>query len=89
MGLHCLEDTSKVREIFAGWEDTCVWSCQQKVMGTILVTDTEAPKSAIAVVGCFALVGRDPVEHAKRAKQRTTRYAGARRKLYKKITFPL
>ncbi len=60
MGLHRLEDTSKVREIFAGWEDTCVWSCQQKVMGTILVTDTEAPKSAIAVVGCFAFCAGEP-----------------------------
>ena len=30
-----------------------------------------------------------PVECAKSAKQKTTRYTGARRKLYKKITFPL
>lgn len=30
-----------------------------------------------------------PVEHAERAKQESTRYAGARRLLYKKITFPL
>ena len=60
MGLQRLEDTSKVRDIFAGWEDTCVWSAQQKVMGTILVTDTEAPKSAIAVVGCFAFCAGKP-----------------------------
>ena len=58
--IYRLEDTSKVRDIFDGWEDTCVWSCQQKVMGTILVTDTEAPKSAIAVVGCFAFCAGKP-----------------------------
>ncbi len=58
--IYRLEDTSKVRDIFDGWEDTCVWSCQQKVMGTILVTDTEAPKSAIAVVGCFAFCAGEP-----------------------------
>ena len=55
-----LEDTSKVRDIFAGWEDTCVWSCLQKVMGTILVTDPEVPKSAMAYVGCFAFCTGEP-----------------------------
>ena len=58
--IYRLEDTSKVRDIFDGWEDTCVWSWLQKVMGTILVTDTEAPKSAIAVVGCFAFCAGEP-----------------------------
>lgn len=55
-----LEDISKVKDIFAGWEDTCVWSCLQKVMGTILVTDTEAPKSAVACVGCFVFCAGEP-----------------------------
>lgn len=54
--IYRLEDTSKVRDVFAGWEDTCVWSCLQKVMGTILVTDPEEPKSAMAYVGCFAFL---------------------------------
>ena len=55
-----LEDTSRVRDIFAGWEDTCIYSCLQKVMGTILVTDTEASKSAMAYVGCFAFCAGEP-----------------------------
>ena len=58
--IYRLEDTSKVRDIFAGWEDTCVWSCLQKVMGTILVTDPEEPKSAMAYVGCFAFCTGEP-----------------------------
>ena len=58
--IYHLEDTSKVRDIFAGWEDTCVWSAQQKVMGVILVTDTETPRSAIAYVGCFAFCAGEP-----------------------------
>jgi len=58
--IYRLEDTSKVRDIFDGWEDTCVWSCLQKVMGAIYVTDTEAPKSAIAYVGCFAFCSGEP-----------------------------
>ena len=47
----------------------------------------DRPDSSTELSGLLSLVGRDPVEHAKRAKQRTTRYAGARRKLYKKSPF--
>ena len=34
-------------------------------------------------ISAVLLWGRDPVERAKRAKQTTTRYAGARQMLYK------
>jgi hypothetical protein len=32
----------------------------------------------------FNIIGLKPVERAERAKQKTTRYAGARQELYKK-----
>lgn len=35
------------------------------------------------------IMGRDPVELAKRAKYKPPAIAGARRWLYQKITFPL
>jgi GNAT superfamily N-acetyltransferase len=49
-----LTDTSKVAGLFEGWEETLIYSCLQKVMGKIYVTDLESPKSAMAFVGCFA-----------------------------------
>lgn len=55
-----LEDTSKVEELFAGWEITLIYSCLQKVMGKVFVTDTENPKSAMAFVGVFAFVAGEP-----------------------------
>ena len=55
-----LEDTSKVTELFGGWEETLIWSCLQKVMGKVFVTDTDAPLSAMAFVGCFAFVVGKP-----------------------------
>lgn len=55
-----LEDTSKVENLFAGWEITLIYSCVQKVMGKVFVTDTENPKSAMAFVGVFALVAGEP-----------------------------
>ena len=55
-----LEDTSKVESLFAGWEITLIYSCIQKVMGKVFVTDTENPKSAMAFVGVFAFVAGEP-----------------------------
>ncbi len=55
-----LEDTSKVYELFEGWEETLVYSCLQKVMGDIFVTDIDNPSSAMAFVGCFAFYAGIP-----------------------------
>lgn len=55
-----LEDTSKAESLFAGWEETLIYSCLQKVMGKILVIDTDNPVSAMAFVGCFAFLAGEP-----------------------------
>lgn len=55
-----LNDTSKVKHIFDGWNETLIYSCLQKVMGKIYVTDLENPKSACAYVGCFGFYGGKP-----------------------------
>ena len=55
-----LEDTSKVESLFAGWDITLIYSCIQKVMGKVYVTDTGNPKSAMAFVGCFAFPAGEP-----------------------------
>ena len=55
-----LEDTSKAAALFEGWEETLIWSCLQKVMGKVLVTDTDSPKSAMAFAGVFAFPAGDP-----------------------------
>ena len=48
-----LEDTSKAKGLFEGWQETLILSCLQKVMGRIFVTDLSEPASAFAFVGCF------------------------------------
>ena len=55
-----LKDTSKAEALFAGWDETLIWSCLQKVMGKVFVTDTDSPISAMAFVGCFAFLGGEP-----------------------------
>ena len=54
------DDTSKVRELFAGWQETLIYSCLQQVMGKIYVTDLDHPKSAFAFVGCFGFFAGKP-----------------------------
>lgn len=55
-----LEDTSKVRDIFEGWQETLIYSCLQKVMGKIFVTDPDHPRSAFAYIGCFGFYAGEP-----------------------------
>lgn len=55
-----LSDTSKVEAIYAGWQDTMIYSCLQRVMGRIYVTDIDAPQSALAVIGDFRFLAGVP-----------------------------
>ena len=55
-----LYDTSKVEKLFEGWQETMIYSCIQKVMGKLYVTDSENPTSAFALVGCFGFFAGEP-----------------------------
>ena len=55
-----IKDTSKVEELFEGWQETLIYSCLQKVMGKVYVTDLESPESAFAFVGCFGFFAGEP-----------------------------
>ena len=57
-----LEDTTKVLDLFKDWQETLIYSCLQKVMGKIYVTEPDTPGSACAFVGCFAFYAGEPNE---------------------------
>ena len=63
-----LKDTKKAEPIFAGWEETLIYSCVQQVIGKIFVTDLEHPRSACAFVGCFAFYAGEVNEELVRNK---------------------
>ena len=63
-----LTDTSKAKYIFDGWKETMIYSCIQKVMGRIFVTDPDSPVSAMAYVGCFAFYAGVPDKELVKAK---------------------
>lgn len=66
--VYVLEDTSKVERLFEGWQETLIYSCLQKVMGKVFVTDPEEPASAFAFVGCFGFFAGRPDEELVRNK---------------------
>jgi len=63
-----LTDTSKVKPLFEGWNKTLIYSCLQKVMGKIFVTDPDSSVSAMAYVGCFAFYAGVPNKELVKAK---------------------
>ena len=63
-----LTDTSKAKPIFEGWNETMIYSCLQKIMGKIFVTDLDPPTSAMAYVGCFAFYAGVPDKELVMAK---------------------
>ena len=63
-----LEETSRAERLFAGWEETLIYSALQKVMGKVFVTDPEAPKSAFAFTGVFGFYAGEPDEELVRNK---------------------
>lgn len=58
--IYVLEDSSKAEKLFEGWQETLIYSCLQKVMGKIFVTDPDEPKAAFAFVGCFGFFAGEP-----------------------------
>ena len=63
-----LADTSKVNHLFEGWKETLIYSCLQKVMGKIFVTDFDSPVSAMACLGCFVFYAGVPDKELVRQK---------------------
>ncbi|SEL31339.1 GNAT acetyltransferase [Butyrivibrio sp. ob235] len=63
-----LDDRLKATHLFEGWKETLIYSCLQNVMGKIFVTDLDAPKSAMAYVGCFAFYAGEPSKELVMAK---------------------
>ncbi len=63
-----LENTSKANALFKGWEETMIYSCLQKIMGKIYVTNLDDPAAAMAVIGCFAFFAGKPDKELVEAK---------------------
>lgn len=57
-----LKETGLAAPLFDGWQESCIWSCLQGVMGKIYVENEEKPRSAMAVLGDFCFFAGEPDE---------------------------
>lgn len=53
-------NTKKVEPLFAGWQETMILSCLQKVMGHLYTDNTEEPSSVMALLGDFCFFAGEP-----------------------------
>lgn len=48
--------TPAAEGLFAGWDETIIWSCLQKVMGCVYANGTKNPTAAAALLGDFGFL---------------------------------
>lgn len=58
--IYKIEDTQKVMPLFGDWQETLIWSCLQKVMGSIYADDPAHPSSAMAIIADFCFFAGNP-----------------------------
>ena len=52
-GSYELTDTSKAACLFEDWQETLIYSCLQKVMGKVFVTDPKCPNPFVTIPGAY------------------------------------
>ena len=55
-----LIETGRASALFAGWQDSVVWSALQGVMGKIYVDSLEKPESGVVILGDFCFLSGKP-----------------------------
>lgn len=56
-----LKQPQKAFPLFAGWQETLVWSCLSGVMGDVYADSLDAPASAMALIGDFCFLAGKPM----------------------------
>ena len=57
---------ANIKELFKDWNESCIWSCLQEIMGEIYINSAE--DAAMAVLGDFAFYAGNPSEELIRLK---------------------
>lgn len=55
-----INDTEKVKDLFAGWQETLIWSCLDHIMGEVYADCYDAPKATMAIIGDFCFFAGQP-----------------------------
>lgn len=60
--IYKMTDTAGAEPLFAGWEESLLWSCMQGVMGEIYADDPKEPSAVMAILGDFCYFAGKPSE---------------------------
>ena len=63
----------EAEEIFAGWQETLIWSCLQGVMGEVYTEQAHGFKSGMALLGDFCFLAGKPNEELVRYRPKECR----------------
>jgi len=55
-----ITNLSLVEPLFSGWQETCIWSALQGIMGDIYAENTEMPTAAKVILGDFCFLAGEP-----------------------------
>lgn len=55
-----LENPKKAEKLFAGWQEGCIWSAMQGIMGDVYADDEDNPASGAVVLGDFTFLAGKP-----------------------------
>lgn len=58
--IHKVTNTHSVEHLFAGWQETTIWSALQGIMGDIYAKGTERPDAAMVILGDFCFFAGKP-----------------------------
>lgn len=55
-----ITDTKTVEHLFSAWQETCIWSALQGIMGNIYAEDIAQPDAAMVILGDFCFLAGEP-----------------------------
>lgn len=58
--IHKIINTKNVEYLFTDWQETCIWSALQGIMGDIYTKDSEQPDAAMVILGDFCFLAGNP-----------------------------
>lgn len=53
-------NTKPIEHLFSTWQETCIWSALQGIMGDIYAEDAETPDAAMVILGDFCFLAGIP-----------------------------
>lgn len=58
--IHKVTNAKSVKHLFTNWQETCIWSALQGIMGDIYAEDTANPDAAMVILGDFCFLAGEP-----------------------------